>query len=398
MSSDCPICSDVLIHSEELYSLPCESCDYNFCTKCAEEFIRASKDGYQEASDGSNQVKIRVACPQCRSKYPMDIADILLLRKAHSLSLAIFTLEGVAQTDSELSATQLSYKSDFYSASKKKNVESAHGVYVKVSNPDESKTKQLHEAVPVCQRLFPGADEQEKNGIQDDKKEPEWGHETIVDSTLFLGLEDCMGTAEQAFVTRLLTCGDKEKLAQAAMILHGILQLSITARPLSRLAPSLSLAQQQALEIRKEQIKKSFPLPNHMPGYVVIAAFAKKKAYIVLADTEWDGSIVPPKASARIFNNVYGDYTLPSEPRKCVMIQSVRGPAGRVGLRKADIVSHCNDMEWTGTAQQLMEYIWETNDRHPGQEINLTVNANQETAFFLHLRNKLLVKSRLEVF
>ena len=49
--------------------------------QCVQDFLSAENDGFQEASDGSRQVKIHVCCPQCRSKYPMDIHELLLLRK-----------------------------------------------------------------------------------------------------------------------------------------------------------------------------------------------------------------------------------------------------------------------------------------------------------------------------
>ena len=82
---DCPICLESLNPSDELFPLPCYKCDYNFCKNCVETFERSSKDDFQEASDGSRQVKVYLACPQCRGKYPMDISEVVMLRKAHSV-------------------------------------------------------------------------------------------------------------------------------------------------------------------------------------------------------------------------------------------------------------------------------------------------------------------------
>ena len=88
----CPICLESMTRSESIiYPLPCLNCDFNFCSNCVESFCRASEDDFQMASDGSRQVKIHVACPQCRSKYPLeDLEDtVLLLRSAHELAEAI---------------------------------------------------------------------------------------------------------------------------------------------------------------------------------------------------------------------------------------------------------------------------------------------------------------------
>jgi hypothetical protein len=82
----CPICLESLSRSEHIvYPLPCQNCDYNFCSDCVENFCKAEKDDFQMASDGSRQVKVTVSCPQCRSKYPIHDLEgtVLLLRKAH---------------------------------------------------------------------------------------------------------------------------------------------------------------------------------------------------------------------------------------------------------------------------------------------------------------------------
>lgn len=49
-----------------LHPIQCltKSCEYNFCTSCVEHFIASSQCGYEEASDGSQQVKIHLICPQ----------------------------------------------------------------------------------------------------------------------------------------------------------------------------------------------------------------------------------------------------------------------------------------------------------------------------------------------
>ena len=394
MSSDCPICLETLTPSEEIYNLPCNNCDYNFCTTCATEFLRSSKDDYTEASDGSKQVKVHIACPQCRSKYPMDIGDILLLRKAHSLGLAICDDNGKPNADSELTATQLSNKRDFYHGSGKTNVELAHGLFVKVL--EGKKKEELDAAMPIWQRLFEGVDETD---VASGRSSPRNSIEsTFCDATLFFGLDDSMGRDEQAFVTQLLTSGQEEKVAQAALILNGVLKYTSGAQ-VSRGMAKLTLAQtQQAFEV-KEKTKIRFPLPNHMPGYVNVPVFKRTKTFLQFVDTDWDGKIVATNAkSQKIFDGVYREYELPKESRKVVTIKSVGGAAGRVGLRRADIVTHINDQEWEGTARELAEEIHRLYEADSDSEFNMTVNASNETAKFLQLRCKLMKMSQQELF
>ena len=95
---------------------------------------------------------------------------------------------------------------------------------------------------------------------------------------------------------------------------------------------------------------------------------------------------------------VYGDrYQRPKQPRSVVVVNSVRGPAGRVGLRKGDVVTHVNDMEWSGTAAELQEYIYNLHGNHAEDNISITVNASPETASFLKVRHEMLEESRREL-
>jgi S1-C subfamily serine protease len=105
----------------------------------------------------------------------------------------------------------------------------------------------------------------------------------------------------------------------------------------------------------------------------------------------------PPQQSRRVFDVVYKHkYVLPERPRTVVSVSSIRGPVGRVGLRKGDRVTHVNDMPWDGTSQQLMEYIYDCKQRHPNEDISLTVNADKETAQFLHVRYNMMRQARQE--
>ena len=123
-------------------------------------------------------------------------------------------------------------------------------------------------------------------------------------------------------------------------------------------------------------------------------SFSPKEKFLKFQDYVWDGKISGPPKS-KIFDKVYDDYTLPPEARKVVIVEAVRGPAGRVGLRRGDVVTHFNDLAWEGTAEELMNEIYEVDKHHRNQEISFTVNANAETAAFLKLRHKLLVKAKV---
>ena len=64
----CPICLHPMSPQDILYPIQCPSsttspalCRYNFCTECMSSLLKSSKDDYQQASDGSRRVKIRLS-------------------------------------------------------------------------------------------------------------------------------------------------------------------------------------------------------------------------------------------------------------------------------------------------------------------------------------------------
>ncbi|EJK73935.1 hypothetical protein THAOC_04419 [Thalassiosira oceanica] len=64
----CLVCSTEMSIADPRYPMKCpgRSCDFNFCLRCAEEFLTSSKDDYHMAIDGSRQVEIHLRCPNCR--------------------------------------------------------------------------------------------------------------------------------------------------------------------------------------------------------------------------------------------------------------------------------------------------------------------------------------------
>lgn len=421
-SEDCSVCLEALTVSEQVvYPLPCQSCDYNYCSRCVVGFCRAADDDFQLASDGSRQVKVSVACPQCRSRYPMDLLDVVLLRRAHDLGCSMMR-DGRLLADCDLSATQLSWKRDFVASSTRTQLRQAQGLYAHVMTrrPDlalvekeEQIWKQLMERLPAEEDEDAGGEEfgnvvacgsagsgsTRSGGLSGRKGNPGGNKKPSIDDTLFQGLEDFVNRDEKIFLTELFTSGVVRDLAQAAMIMHGVLRLSSTGKA-AAIAKSHDLAMSKH-EVQKvvefiAQTKVSFPLPAHMPGYFLIPAYSPRDGFMVLKDKDWDGSIKPPQRSQRIFDDVYGKYYSPPQaeyPQRVVAIHSVRGPVGRVGLRKGDVITHVNEIEWKGTAEELQNYIYECHASQSHEEISLTLNSNPETARFLQVRREMMQRS-----
>lgn len=374
-----------------------------------QEFVRSSQDDYEIASDGSRQVKVHIACPQCRSKYPIDISKVLLLRQVHGLGLSAFHKDGTALDDSSLKATQLSLKGEMCTRKKKRQVELAQGLYLKVMQGKVDLEK-IAQAETVWRLVFQNLAELTDDDLENDDCEDEYLDKPVspknprmkVDSSLFQGLHELLGWDEKVFLTQLFTSGEVAKLVQAAMILNGVLKLSMqppSSRP--RLAnQNTNWNQQRKAADILDRIKKAFPLPNHMPGYFIVPSFSSRDKYITFSDEKWDGKISPPSQSKAIFKHVYGDHYFPpnkENPRPIVTIYGVRGPAGRVGMRKGDIVTHVNELEWTGTATELLEHIHRLHEHHNEDTISVTVNATPEAGKFFQVRKELMEKSRIEL-
>jgi hypothetical protein len=338
----------------------------------------------------------------------MDISKLLLLRQVHALGLSAFTNKGEARVDSDLKATDLSLKSEFSTRKKKRQLELAQGLYLKVMGGKVDRAK-MEEAEKVWglvfQNINDSADDSEHDDYEDeyvDKPASPRTPRIEVDSSLFQGLHELLGWDEKVFLTALFTNGEVAKLLQAAMILNGVLKLSMqppASRPKVQ-GQNRTWNQQKKVADILERMKKSFPLPNHMPGYFIVPSFSSRSNYISFKDETWDGTILPPLQSNTIFKHVYGGHYNPpnkENPRPIVTISGVRGPAGRVGMRKGDIVTHVNESEWAGTAKELLEHIHLLHEHHNEETISITVNATPEAGKFLQVRKDLMAKARIEL-
>ena len=142
-----------------------------------------------------------------------------------------------------------------------------------------------------------------------------------------------------------------------------------------------------------EKTKKSYPLGNHMPGYFIIPSFTARQAYLSFEDELWDGSITPSSQSKRVFSHIYAGKIHRRSPRSVVTIQAVRGPAGRVGLRRGDVVTHINEVEWVGGSEELVQHIHSLCEAHTEQNVSVTVNATPEMSDFLHARKQMMERA-----
>ncbi|CAJ1930727.1 unnamed protein product [Cylindrotheca closterium] len=390
---DCPICLEEFKEADVLFKLPCYTCGYNFCVNCLDDFVKSSKDDFQEASDGSRQVKVQLNCPQCRSKYPMDILEIGVLRNAHILAASlVHNSTGQRLEDSDLSATQLAKKRDFQRYGQNKSIQGAFGLYKKVMHDGNLDLPEMLkvERLPAFDVYGQSNDGETGEASQDNNRAAE-----TIDESLFQGLGESMGKDEKLFLTQLLTSGKAEKLAQAAMIMNGILKLSMSGHTMAANNSSDPNAHIKIAE-RIAKVKKQFPAANHMPGYFMIPPFDSSQKHLLLEDGQWNGKIVPPAQSKRVFDAIYEkNYRPKPSSRPVVLVKGVRGPVGRLGLRRGDAVTHVNDMEWNGSAAELKEYLRQSFAKHTSDEISMTVNANEETAEFLKVRSDMLSRSNI---
>lgn len=354
-----------------MYPVLCPTqCGFNFCVNCVEHLVESSEHDYEEASDGSRHVKIKLQCPQCRGSLVQTIRDTMIIRKA------LIAQRYMNVPDSELNATELRIKHEFVH-SHASEVEHAQARLRKFQKDNH------HGEIQQSLTLQTSASEEEKS---------------FKDETLFGGMDYAMSSAEQEFVTSLMISGDTDKLAQAAQILHGIMQISMYGT-----TPSTRKTQTAAnrfKEMRRvallDRFRKSHPLPARMPKCTLLNVFNARNPQLIFKDDEWDGSIADAyrrvhtqkrnMAVDRILSAAESEFC--GEARNRVKIKSVKGQAGRVGMQKGDVVTHINGEPWEGTAEELSAMIYEMHGQDPNQTFSIVVNAEPATAEALRLRGQ----------
>jgi len=371
-AQDCQICLETMSEGDEKYPLLCpQKCGFNFCLTCVQHLVDSSEHDYELASDGNRHVKVKLQCPQCRGTLVHTIRDTLLMRKA--LIAQAYT----DVPDSELNATELRLKHDFVQ-NYSQEVEHAQARLRKFQRDNH------HGEIQESLTLKSSASEEAK---------------PFKDETLFAGMDYAMSEAEQHYVTELMISGDADQLAQAAQILHGIMQISMQGLTPStkKTQPTASRSDEMRRVALLDRFRKTHPLPARMPKYTVLNAFHAKKLTLTFKDQEWDGSIAdaftrthhaPKKSMAldRILSLADSEFC--GEAKHRVKIKSVKGQAGRVGLQKGDVVTHINAEPWDGTADELAEMIYRLYEEDPDETFTMVVNAEAATAEALKLRGK----------
>ena len=420
---ECPLCCEPMDSADLLYPLHCAtpSCQSQLCLACLRQLAKSAADGYGEASDGSHQVKVALQCPQCRGEYSNKQADPFLTTTSEVH--AVLRLRQAASTplpgtvpDSQLSATQLSHRIRF--------LEEVGNV--KILQDSLKLVQQYHDSLRSSNKdwrgtgpqrvVFPELDwdawrlhlEEAANRTHQQHSAAPCGMISSSDSadsaelvlnrdpTLFLGLEEIMSLDEQEFITRMLVSGHAETVQQAASLLQNMTQISMGQRSATAVEqlsfanggggrsnttnnnnnnnntrsnqsprPRLSKAQIE----HQQRVRNRFPLPIHMPRSVTLPIYDpvyEKKAPLEFVAMQ-------PKYIEKQKQQHIPELTL----------IAVRGAAGRVGLRKGDVVTHVQGEAVTTVGEFIVALqLCNNNDG----TFQLTVNANETTALALRSR------------
>lgn len=394
---DCPICFNPLSKADQLYPLHCPTatCTFQFCCDCLQKLLRSASDGYSVASDGSNQVKVSLRCPICRGSYK-NVTDAGITMNtellfapsspsaaASSIVTAVLKLRQAASTplpgderyaeDSELTATELSARHAFLQETSLKELQDSVAILQHYHDTIDVKDCGT---VPLLnwEAWRPFLLQHQKSSSPGNKNSTDDGDDVLPrDPTLFMGLEDLLSMDEQEFITSMMVSGKAETVAQAAHLLHSIIEMAASRNRTTKVAVAAASVQQQqrsttlatAAQIEHQQkVRKRFPLPPCMPRAVALTAYnplgKSPPLKFVKKDVKQQGN-----AAVAVMHEL--------------TLAGVGGPAGKVGLRKGDVVTHVfGDAvktfgEFTVAMQQLL--LEEQSD-----SVQITVNANDETA------------------
>lgn len=304
--------------------------------------LQASRDDYQQASDGSLQVKVKLMCPQCRTSYKSKsysgetvVDAVLLLRQAYGVQ-RLCTIQ-----DDDLSASALAEKAEFCSNTSLEQVQTAlqrmetYGREigkVMALPPLDWDTLKVH---------LRGTGEPAKAATQIARN---WK-----DPTLFLGLESLLTPDEHEFMTQLLTSGKPELLVQASFILY---QMIHHPKAATKAVQQLAQFTTPFDSAKLQKLRQRYPLPR-MPVCVP----------------------VPPVEPSQFISQL--------KMTENLVLKSTRGGIGKFGVRNGDILTHFGDVA-VSDVTDLKQAIAAANGA--ADNLTLTVNATLETAQTLHDR------------
>jgi len=407
---DCPLCFSPMTAADVKLPLLCpySSCTFNMCADCIRGMQKAESDEYEIASDGSRQVKFKVAFPSSRAKYmapstiqevggeekksdmkvPADqfiVGFVLLLREAYDAKKLL------AMEDSELSSSNLKKKYQFLQETTLDDLRDAavnYKEYLKKIDKDDE-TYAAHqfdweEEFKLLPRSFDGSSLSAVERRQQKLHARPWR-----DPTLFMGLEELMTRQEQEFVTQLMCNNDTHSLAQAAHIMHGVLSAMGADRSSARAVQDLSAfgtapPAQQSRQFTPppplnpkdmQRIRTRFPLPTHMPRCVLIPVYNIN-----------DSKRYHPLKFERKKNP--GD-------KKALALTEIRGVAGRSGLRRGDVVTHIDaePMTTLDDFDHAVQSAWLDN---PEGDLMIVVNAHVDNALALRERAQKMQQAKVQ--
>jgi hypothetical protein len=367
MADDCPICCEPFSQADHAYPLHCPTptCAFNFCCNCVTSIQKSAADGYQEASDGSRQLKVQVQCPQCRGRYVCAtysstsnnaiVPAVLLMRQASVLEAVVST------KDSDLSATELATKHQFCQSWSLRDLKDALET-LETYHYEIGKNIGRSSLATLDWESWAHALPEQASGNNmsclpscmtgDGAKHPS---SVEIDPSLFLGLDEFVTRDEQVFVHNLLTSGDVQGLVQAAQILQSILQLAQSGTATIQSASTKTPVELQSLRER-------FPLPARMPRSVNLPVYDPMAKYKLLK-----------------FDN-----------KNTLEIASLHHGAGKLGLRKRDVVTHLEGeaiLDYDAFVSMLQAYY----EQDPETSLALVVNADKETAQALQRRSQTII-------
>jgi hypothetical protein len=399
-TEECPLCCEALTPADTMYALNCPTvaCHFNYCCECIQSMQRSAADGYSEASDGSNQLKVSVQCPQCRGKYQSELYSsqiivhaVLMLRKAHSLS------DTLGLVDSELPASALQTKHAFLRETSLEDLQDAvrrletyhteHAVDTIVPPLNwEEWSRYLPATRDDCANTYSlfatSSAESTGSGIS---------QRPFLDATLFMGLEELMTRDEQEFVSELLCSGKAELLQQAAHILHGILHVTSSRRAESTVqqlsnirttttAKKNGFSKQELENIQKT--RKRWPLPTRMPRCVSLPVY----------DPQARAKLLKFKKIAAASTTATATSTTATD----LVLAQVRGPAGRSGIRVNDVVTHIQGERVTSQEGYDTAMLRELAE-DPEDGVLIVVNADDEVAALLFERSEKIKEHQEQV-
>jgi hypothetical protein len=430
---ECPICCNSMLLGDVRYPLVCptKSCFYNYCTNCIINFTIAASDGYQLASDGSYQMKVTVKCPMCRSKYQIldsttnnnnnnnnkehqvsssdsisIVQSIIILRNATEMEVLLNT------DDCSLNASQLAKRDEYI---RNYTIDVLEDAYKQVQlynsslhNKMDDKDSTEHEllpnltVMPLDWTLFRSIlrsnckdhrlsdptttgnnntsqkESVQKNEINGRTTSSTSANTSMIptntvawkDPTILGGLEELMTVSEHEFITSMMISGQVETIAQAASILHGILEMSKTKRaqqtitqlnntitssttgssPVTtgnRKTTTTAATEQSNRPVRLSvrdiehinRVKRRFPLPINMPRCVTVPVY--DPVYEIDMKKNNNNSNKQQQQQQTVFNFAHD----PKDKTKLTLqLKNVNGYAGKVGLRKGDIITHIDNI------------------------------------------------------